>query len=774
MAFFGFLDEFSNSPIQQAYSSLLTLPLTGTTIGSVQLEWSFQNPNTTTPFSQLIYIAQNTATGTITLPDASFATISQNIIVYNTGGSTVTLNTFTGSPINEVAGGEAWYFVLVDNSTDGGTWAAFPLGLTNTPISVIGLIDPNPDANNHPESGGLGAFADIGGTYLKQNNVTFTASGTTGAPPYTQAQGDRGNILIWDVGSGVYNCLPCTTMGNGFAFAIYNGTAGSQISVKPNGTDLIDNTYTNVSPFVLQPGESSYFYSDGVSNIYTLGFIPTSNSTINRNPVPLSQTSPIIIPQNEAQFLIQFFEGTGLINPAPTVVEYPLNLNQFYFYNSSTDTTVQVKVMGGASSYNLLPGERLIAYSDEADLYNLPTYVLLSDATLANPSLSFVNDPATGMYRAASPVSLNFGVTGTNILKLIPNGQAVNSGLVSTFPATLSSVYLSNPETITAPTSPSITPTFTTAQINFTSVATDANGIIFSGTTSGNVEVGFGLSGNLTLLSSVTTNKSFLPFLFPDGAMATPSIAFVNAPTTGVFRVPSSPGPESLNFTIDGTTNLTLSATEISSLLPLLVPKVEVGNGTTALPTLTFVGGPTTGVYRGIGPESLNFTVSTTTVLTLTATSIISPFPLVVPSIEVGNGTNLLPSITFSAGTTTGLYRVTGPERLNFTVGTVIALTLYDNSVSSTFPGTFDSILVGNGTVTTPSLTFSSEDSVGLYLDTAQLQVATSGVPIFSFGTSSSDTVCHTPFDVAPTTVTDVVSYQDSGISLYSLMRAYG
>lgn len=87
MAFSGYQSATMNSPIQTSSGGMLVVPdLSGLTTPIITLEWTFLNPSAPYPFSNTIFVPiTNVTNGTLTivLPDATYASFPQTIIVFN-------------------------------------------------------------------------------------------------------------------------------------------------------------------------------------------------------------------------------------------------------------------------------------------------------------------------------------------------------------------------------------------------------------------------------------------------------------------------------------------------------------------------------------------------------------------------------------------------------------------------------------------------------------------------------------------------------------------
>jgi len=392
MSFNGFVDEFSNAPVQPAFSSYLALDLTG----DVVLEWPFQNPNTLYPFSQTVQIINSDDDYDIFLPDATVTSVGQTICFINSSAANIFVVDASGNIQADIETTQSYYLTLTDN----GTWVSIQLGATTSSATAASLIDTSTDSNGHQNNGGLSAFA----THIKMNQRINTFSGSN----YTQASGDRGSLLVWTGGNGTYNCLSAASLGNGYNFSIHNAsTVSGIITVTPNGADEIDGGPT----FQIKANESATFICNGTSGFYTLGFGQQFTNVVTEAIVPLSSAvaDVVTITQEQARNLILNFTGSSGAPFYPDItIALPSNfVNQYYLQNSSTTNDVIVQVGSGATSFSSrIPknGDRIIGYTDLSNFYNIPNVfdvdsLFFADGSAADPSISFANDITTGAYR---------------------------------------------------------------------------------------------------------------------------------------------------------------------------------------------------------------------------------------------------------------------------------------------------------------------------------------------------------------------------------------
>lgn len=182
------------------------------------------------------------------------------------------------------------------------------------------------------------------------------------------------------------------------------------------------------------------------------------------------------------------------------------------------------------------------------------------------------------------------------------------------------------------------------------------------------------------------------------------------------------------------------------------------GNGTVLLPSITFTSDPDTGFYR-IGANNLGVSAAGAKVLDVSATGL-----GVVGTALIGNGTVSLPAVSFTADPDSGMYRigannvgvaVNGAKVLD--VGTtglaVTGLLSATTTLDVTGVATF-----ANGAVGAPGVSFTSDPDTGIYrIGANNLGVAAAGAKVLDVsatGLAVTGLVSATTSVSATTTVT--------------------
>lgn len=417
MAFQGFVDEFTNSPIQTAYSSYLGLELTG----DVQLQWPTLDQNTPNPASQLIQVTSNTSSSNaIIMPSALQVSVQQTFIFTNSTNTAYEVKNVSGSSIVTIPGdGTAYFVALTDNSTEAGTWLPIVFGGTLTPADAATLVGP-----------GYGLIAE--NSLIKAN---WAITSISGAPYTLDNPGGRGHLYVWQqsAGSGNFNLLPANSVSGGFVFAISNqsGVSGSggTVSILPAGTDLINGQLSSAGGFTLFPQESLYVVSDGASAWYTIGSGQIFSGLINQTTITMSSSDvqPYIITTTQASNVVQSYV---VGSPAATTysARYPASPGFFLITNSAPAGTIPLTVgNGGSNSYTIVGGETISVFTTSTNMFPLQSTLNLNDGSALAPSLSFISDQTSGLYLNATYVP-SMASHGVDVVRF--NGASASQPLI--------------------------------------------------------------------------------------------------------------------------------------------------------------------------------------------------------------------------------------------------------------------------------------------------------------------------------------------------------
>jgi hypothetical protein len=336
------------------------------------------------------------------MPPGNQVSVGQDALILNNGSYTFTVKTygFAGTIVS-IAPGEAKYIYLTNTSTTVGVWG----------VIAFGVGTSSPDANT---LAGLGLVAS--GTTLNQSHPL---SGISAGSTFSASQ--RAQTVIWTDGSGTVYLPPAASVGdNWFTLFKNNGTG----TVTVSASDSIDS----VSSVNFAPNESAFLISTGVGYV-TVGYGQSTLFGFTALVKPVTSGTYNLTTQ-EISNTIQ--EYTGSLSGNVTAV-YPQVVNLYVISNQTTPNgytfTITTGAVGGASV--VIPaGNQVTLICDGVNFLNANTIqvgaanINLLNGSAAAPSLNFVSESTTGIYR---PGAGQFGISilGSNVSTLNSTGLTI-------------------------------------------------------------------------------------------------------------------------------------------------------------------------------------------------------------------------------------------------------------------------------------------------------------------------------------------------------------
>lgn len=306
--------------------------------------------------------------------------------------------------------------------------------------------------------------------------------------------------------------------------------------------------------------------------------------------------------------------------------------------------------------------------------------------TVSTVAYGFYSDPDTGMYSVASN-SLGFSTGSSNILTLTNTGSALNVSLATTAILYYSQQATQNDRASSAGggiTTGSITLQSSGLADKFQHYISTNPVAAYSGET-----YSFGTSSHYF----ITNNNASL------------FISYTTETLSPITQAPDYRHSSKVNLIDLNNAFMSVSVPVYSTL----------SSGTPGTPAYTFSDDPTTGMYQQT-VNSVSFAAQGTQVLDLHSTYI---YPA--QQIQAPNGSVSAPIYSFNAGTSTGLFRDTGPTVENIS----IALGGVNSGVFILNTGSHPQLQMPLGTTTYPTFAFGTTGS-GIY--SPQIGGATSGL----------------------------------------------
>lgn len=301
---------------------------------------------------------------------------------------------------------------------------------------------------------------------------------------------------------------------------------------------------------------------------------------------------------------------------------------------------------------------------------------LLTDGTLADPSLAFISDENTGLRRQGADVSALVS-GGVDVARFSAPGGLTPQVLLTAGTAAAPSLgFLANTDT----------GLFDTTALGVSGVGFSADGLLAGAAinSGGNVQL-IAMAGTLAApglvvdqfgsgfyspgggaVSAVSGGQEAFRWtntpqtLFADGAVGTPAITFQSDPNTGIYRT----GVDSLGIAASGIIIARFTAAAGAN------PQAIFAQGGASAPSIAYTGGTNTGFYF---PSSASIAITqngtNTWVFENTTGSLQAQFANA--AVWAADGTAAAPSYTFNSDRNTGIYRV-GTDVLGISTGGAI------------------------------------------------------------------------------------------------------
>lgn len=343
----------------------------------------------------------------------------------------------------------------------------------------------------------------------------------------------------------------------------------------------------------------------------------------------------------------------------------------------------------------------------------------------ASPTYTFTGDLDTGIFSAAAN-TINFSTGGTSRLAI------TTTDITPSVPIQL---------TDGSATVPSLT--FNNdLNTGLYRVSADDFALVVNGAIAidiGVTQIGFSISAsavaelnsarfrpqtdNSLQLGSIT--QGWKNIYLGDGTAALPAVSFSADNDTGIFRSAAN----SLDFATGGSSRMTLDTTQLATSIVFRGP-----SGSATAPTYAFTAEAGLGWYRGgaarmslaFGTVEGAFFDGTTGVFGLSNNY----------NMQTNVGTAAAPGYSFNGDSDTGIYR-SAANNLSFSTGGVVGLTL-DSA---------QNLNISDGTAAAPALTFLNDGDTGLYrIGSNNAGFAAGGAKALEFGpTGSTNATTYTP-----------------------------
>ena len=391
---------FSGDVIQPTDVSYESYNLTA----SIVLYWPINGvPAPLNIAARIMDINANANGYTITMPPANQASVGQDALFNNKSAYSVSIIGYTGSTIVTIPAGKSAYIYITDNATTAGVWGVIDFGTTTSAVTASQLA-------------GLGLLA-ISNT-LNQSHPTAPVTNAM-----TFNANNRAQTMIWSGGSGSATLPSAATIGDNWFILLKNNGTGT-LTINCSGADTLDLQPNKT----FQPNESALIVCDGSSYV-TIGY-GTGATVFFSALTKAVTTGTYSLTISEAQSIIQEYVGTLTGN---VTVIYPPVVALYVISNQVVDGGYTLTIttgIGGATNVVIPAGQQVSLICDGVNFYNANTVQAggsvssLTNGSAALPSLNFISDSSTGIYR---PSAGNFGISilGTNRLNVSATGISV-------------------------------------------------------------------------------------------------------------------------------------------------------------------------------------------------------------------------------------------------------------------------------------------------------------------------------------------------------------
>lgn len=398
----SFNSPFTGNVIQPTDVSFRAFTIAADT----QLSWPINGNATDNYAARIMEVTASTTGLELWMPPANQASVGQDALIRNMGANSFTVMTYNGNgTIITIAPGEAKYIYIETNPNDYGTWGLINFGVGSSSADAASLA-------------GYGLMAIT--TTLNQTHPVTTYSSNA-----TLSSAQRSQACVWVGGAGTFTLDASATLGNNWFTLVKNSGTGL-LTVATSGGDQFDGSST-VS---LQQGDSCFVCCSGAA-FYSVGLGKSTLFNFTQLTKNVASGTYTLTSSEAANVILKF---TGVLAGNVTIV-VPQTV-QVYYVSNQTDggisgytVTISTGVAGGATA--IIPaGNQSTLICDSVNLLNANTIIAggtaisLLDGTVGAPSLSFGNEPTTGIYR---PASGEFGISilGTNLFTLTATGLTI-------------------------------------------------------------------------------------------------------------------------------------------------------------------------------------------------------------------------------------------------------------------------------------------------------------------------------------------------------------
>jgi hypothetical protein len=417
-----YTSPFTGNVIQPTDVSYAAVALSGT----LQLYWPQYVNAGEQVAARIMDITPADDLSVLVLPDATQASLGQDILIRNLGAYSFTVQRYDGTGSFSVPVGQSYYTYITDNSTQGGIWneVAFAAGTSYADAATL--------AGNSTAA------------ILGRLETSFVTNEYAEAP--TISSTSRGHCLVWIGGAGTWTLPAVGNINSGWFILVRNNGTGTLTIETASPTSTIDGLVNVALPLgdscfiCVNKGPSKQdFFTVGRSRPNSLTF---SSATYDVDVVP---TDTLSLVSNTP--IIQRYTALSGTRTSTLLIELPAVTQVYYLINDTNQGgyNIEFQVLGSSQTPLSLPTDaQAIVLSDGNSLYAMVQTAVgtisVGPGTAATPSYHFSTDTSTGMY-LPNPSQLGFSAGGTNIATMDSTGGPGN--FVTTFVGRVSADVIS-------------------------------------------------------------------------------------------------------------------------------------------------------------------------------------------------------------------------------------------------------------------------------------------------------------------------------------------
>jgi hypothetical protein len=401
-----YTSPFTGNVIQPTDVSYASVAFTGT----LQLYWP-QYANATQQVATRIMDLSATSGAILVLPDATQASLGQDILIRNVGANSFTVQNYAGAGSFTVAPGSAAYVYLTTNVTQGGTWGVVAYG------SATSYADAATLAGNSTSA------------ILGKLEVSLVTSEYATAPSIDDTS--RGNCFVWTGGAGTWTLPAVATLSEGWFILVRNNGTGALTL----NTSAVGSTIDGLISITLPLGDSCFICVDRdptKQDFFTVGRARTNSLTFSSATYDVDTVSGSSLSLISNTPIIQRYTALSGTRTTSLTVTLPAVTQVYYLLNDTNQSSYNIlfQVQGSSQTpYSLPNSTQAIVLSDGTNMYPLIQsnigQLIVNRGTAASPAFTFFLDPSSGMY-SPNNSQLGFSVGGQDILILDGSGGVGN------------------------------------------------------------------------------------------------------------------------------------------------------------------------------------------------------------------------------------------------------------------------------------------------------------------------------------------------------------